>query len=381
MPPTDPADPTSPADPIPPTGPADPTPPTEERSPRQAGEPIRVVAYDPRWPERFAAEAALLEEAIGPWVISGIHHIGSTAVPGLDAKPIIDILAGVRSLEQAKACFDPLAGLEYLYAPYLSDEMHWFCKPSPDRRTHHLHLVPIGSRRYRDELAFRNRLRANPQIAGDYAALKHSLAERFRDDREAYTEGKSDFVRTVLAAPDVDGGSGVTDVRRATREDVEAIAGIHVRSWQAAYRGILPDELLDSLSVSEQATSWRVLVGSGEEHRRTLVAESGGELAGFCSVATRSRDADADDETAEIGALYVDPDNWRRGVGTALLTSALEELSQAGLHDVVLWVLPENRAALAFYAGFGFRIEEGVEKREERSGRPVIRLRAAVAQG
>ena len=156
------------------------------------------MPYDPTWPARFEQERAALEDAIGEWIVGGIHHVGSTAVPGLDAKPIIDILAGVRDLEESRACFEPLAQLGYMYAPYLPDEMHWFCKPHPSRRTHHLHLVPTGSNRYRDELAFRDRLRSDPEVAAEYAALKHTLAERHRDDREAYTEAKGAFVRAVL---------------------------------------------------------------------------------------------------------------------------------------------------------------------------------------
>ena len=124
--------------------------------------------------------------------------MGSTAVPGLDAKPIIDILAGVRDLETARACFEPLAGLDYLYAPYLPEEMHWFCKPHPAHRTHHLHLVPVDSRRYRDELSFRDRLRADHQLAADYAALKHRLAKHHHADREAYTDAKAAFIRAAL---------------------------------------------------------------------------------------------------------------------------------------------------------------------------------------
>lgn len=162
-------------------------------------EPICLVPPDPSWPAQFELERASLAEAIGGWVEGGIHHVGSTAVPGLEAKPIIDIMVGVRGLEASRGCFEPLADLGYLYAPYLPDEMHWFCKPDPARRTHHLHLVPNGSRRYRDELAFRDRLRADPRLAADYAALKHRLAERHRDDREAYTEGKTKFLQQVLA--------------------------------------------------------------------------------------------------------------------------------------------------------------------------------------
>jgi GrpB-like predicted nucleotidyltransferase (UPF0157 family) len=76
--------------------------------------------------------------------------------------------------------------------------MHWFCKPRPERRTHHLHLVPAGSRRYAEELSFRDLLRADPGAAERYAKLKRDLANRFPEDREAYTEAKTDFIREVL---------------------------------------------------------------------------------------------------------------------------------------------------------------------------------------
>lgn len=129
-------------------------------------EPIRLAPYDSSWPDRFAGERAALEGPIGPWATGGIHHVGSTAVPGLEAKPIIDILVGVDSLEASRACFDPLAELDYLYAPYRDDEMHWFCKPHPSRRTHHLHLVPT-------------RLAAIPRRAG----IPRQAASLSRDGR------------------------------------------------------------------------------------------------------------------------------------------------------------------------------------------------------
>ncbi len=161
-------------------------------------EPIRVVAYDPQWAERFGRERELLAETIGPWVMGGIHHVGSTAVSGLNAKPTVDVLIGVADLESSRECFEPLAGAGYLHAPYRPQEMHWFCKPSPGRREFHLHLVPTGSARFRDELAFRDRLRMDAELRHEYAELKRSLAARFRNDREGYTDGKSDFVARVL---------------------------------------------------------------------------------------------------------------------------------------------------------------------------------------
>jgi GrpB-like predicted nucleotidyltransferase (UPF0157 family) len=165
----------------------------------QEDEPIRIVAYDPGWPAMFERERVLLEPAIGALAVGGIHHVGSTAVTGLDAKPIVDILVGVESLLAARACFEPLAELDYLYAPYRVEEMHWFCKPDPIRRTHHLHLVPADSPRFRNELDFRDRLRESSELATEYTALKRGLANRFPRDREAYTEGKATFIAGAIA--------------------------------------------------------------------------------------------------------------------------------------------------------------------------------------
>lgn len=170
------------------------------------------------------------------------------------------------------------------------------------------------------------------------------------------------------------------EVRRAKPDDVAEIAAIHVRSWQAAYKGILPDNLLAGLSVKEREESWRRLLSGNEHHWLNLIAEETAGVLGFCAVTTPSWDASAGEQLAEVGALYVDPDRWREGIGSSLLRAALAELKENGWSEAVLWVLPENRGALDFYARFGFRVEEGVEKREERSGRPVIRLRAPVGR-
>ena len=161
-------------------------------------EPVRLAEYDPEWPVRFEAERASLEAVLGPGITGGIHHVGSTAVPGLAAKPIIDILAGVEDLDTARSYIEPLRALDYVHAPYRPAEMAWFCKPHPARRTHHLHLVPTGSTRYRAELAFRDYLRAHPDTAAEYLALKRKLAGEFERDREAYTRAKAEFVARVV---------------------------------------------------------------------------------------------------------------------------------------------------------------------------------------
>lgn len=165
--------------------------------PADAG--VRLVTYDAAWPQRFARERVMLLALLGSQLRGGVHHVGSTAVPGLAAKPTIDIMAGVGSLEESRACFAPLAEVEYQYAPYRIDEMHWFCKPDPARRAFHLHLVPHESRRFAATIAFRDALRSDPVLAAEYAALKQRLAECFAEDREAYTAAKADFVLAASA--------------------------------------------------------------------------------------------------------------------------------------------------------------------------------------
>lgn len=159
---------------------------------------VRIVAYDPAWPGEFEAEKALLKPVLASWLAGDIHHVGSTSVAGLGAKPVIDILAEVRSLAESRAAIEPLQALSYWWAPYQEQHMNWFCKPSAEERTHHLHLLVPGSQRWREELAFRDALRAEPETAGAYEELKRQLSQVYATDREAYTRAKSDFIRGVL---------------------------------------------------------------------------------------------------------------------------------------------------------------------------------------
>ena len=167
--------------------------------PAQPEEPVRLVPYDPSWPKRFDLERRALGELLQPWLSGPIEHVGSTAVPGLLAKPVIDIMAAVESLPASRPAIAALVLVGWVHFPYREDVMHWFCKPSPAFRTHHLHLVPFESRLWRDRLAFRNLLRRDSTVAAEYAELKRELAGRYEFDREAYTEAKGPFVKRVLS--------------------------------------------------------------------------------------------------------------------------------------------------------------------------------------
>jgi GrpB-like predicted nucleotidyltransferase (UPF0157 family) len=124
--------------------------------------PVEIVPYDASWPDQFTQEAAFLQRALAPWLAGPIEHIGSTAIPGLAAKPVIDIMAGVDTLDASRPAIATLTDLGYCYFPYRPDSEHWFCKPSPAFRTHHLHLVRVESSQWREALAFRDYQRTHP---------------------------------------------------------------------------------------------------------------------------------------------------------------------------------------------------------------------------
>lgn len=159
---------------------------------------IAIIEYNIAWPTRFLAERAVLQVALAEWLVGDIEHIGSTSVVGLAAKPVIDIMAPVTSLEASRGAIAAAESVGYCFYPYKPDQMHWFCKPSPEVRTHHLHLVPLSSRRWHEQIAFRDALRQNPALAQEYAALKRRLAQDFANDREAYTEAKAPFIQNVI---------------------------------------------------------------------------------------------------------------------------------------------------------------------------------------
>ena len=160
--------------------------------------PVVISEYNPRWPIMYEEEKALILAAIARWVVA-IEHVGSTSVPGLAAKPIIDIMVGVRSLDDAQHCIEPLAAIGYIYQPPEVDgipERRFFNK-GPQDSHRHLHMAELGSDFWQCHLLFRDYLRSHPDAARQYEALKRELAARFGADRQGYTNAKTDFIRSI----------------------------------------------------------------------------------------------------------------------------------------------------------------------------------------
>jgi 2-amino-4-hydroxy-6-hydroxymethyldihydropteridine diphosphokinase len=169
-----------------------------EINPTLVADAVILVGYDPAWPAAFAAEEARLREALGPAAVR-IDHVGSTAVPGLMAKAIIDIQVSVRNVGDEPAYRVPLERLGYAYVPDPRFPTYpFFRHPAEGPRRHHLHVAQAGSPEEQEHLVFRDRLRADPVIASLYRDLKRDLARRFFADRTAYSSSKGPFVHDVL---------------------------------------------------------------------------------------------------------------------------------------------------------------------------------------
>lgn len=162
------------------------------------------------------------------------------------------------------------------------------------------------------------------------------------------------------------------DIRRAALEDARSIAEIHVRAWQEAYRGIVPEEYLRSLSIEEREIRWRDILRTSSAD--TWIAEDAGRVLGWMSLGS-SRDADAAPDTGELWAIYVAPEAWRSGVGKALWQHAEAELRRAEFESVTLWVLAENQRAQRFYESLGFSVDPGHEQTLERGGARLLEIR------
>lgn len=167
------------------------------------GDEVVVVAYDASWPSKFDQAKARVCELLGARAL-GVEHIGSTSVPGLSAKPVIDLLVGTESLAQADDCVPLLVADGWDFPPEVNSKIEgrrFLRKLDGGVRTHHLHVVVYRGELWNEYIHFRDKLRRHDELAHEYEELKRTLAEKYRDQRERYTSSKTDFVARVLGLP------------------------------------------------------------------------------------------------------------------------------------------------------------------------------------
>lgn len=168
---------------------------------------VLLRPYDLRWPGQFEQASGEIRRALGSAILD-VQHVGSTAIPGLCAKPILDILVSIPNFEQGVELVPALNNLGYEFRPAEEiPDRHYFRRREGTRRTHHLSLAEPTSRYHTVTLAFRNALLRHPELAAEYAVLKQQLAAKYPTNRESYINGKSKFVERVLAAAGMGDGA------------------------------------------------------------------------------------------------------------------------------------------------------------------------------
>jgi len=167
-------------------------------------------------------------------------------------------------------------------------------------------------------------------------------------------------------------------IRRAELSDAKGIAAVHVAAWRVAYRGLLPDDVLDRLSIEDSAKRWWERIAKPWGH--IFVAEQEGHIVGFAACGS-SQDEDIDREkVGEIYVIYVHPEQWRQGYGAAFVGEAAECLREDGFEEIILWVLRGNQGAIRFYEAAGFEADGASKVKQRADGleMPIVRYRRRI---
>jgi len=306
---------------------------------------VRLAPHQPRWKQVFekaktdilqAAARAVRERYIvyDHEIIADIQHIGSTAVPGICAKPIIDIGLAVTRFEEGYALVKPLEGIGYAYRGESGmPGKHYFDYYGGELCTLHLHVSELGSPVWRDHILFRDYLLRHPDTAVQYEQLKLELAEKYRTERENYIEGKSDFIRRVLALARAE-EAGQPEQGAVTIRYTDRLEGIDAGMLRGFFAGWphppTPETFLRLLRSSDAV--W------------LAIDDEAGRVAGFISALTDHV------LTAFIPLLEVLPEYRRRGIGHQLVKKMTDSLNHLYSLDLVC-----DEDLVGFYAGMGFK--------------------------
>jgi len=166
-------------------------------SEQKSNDDVVIVDYDPLWPAAYRFEATLIAHALADVYVE-MHHVGSTSIPGLGAKPTIDILVVVAQFAPVEEYIRRLTPIGYQHVSHEDDAIRLFFRKGM-AHSHHLHIVEHGAWEYRRHLLFRDYLRTHPETAQEYERLKRQLADQFGEERARYTASKADFIRSVIA--------------------------------------------------------------------------------------------------------------------------------------------------------------------------------------
>lgn len=315
------------------------------------GKPVTVLPYDPRWPEEFEKIRAGLDRALAalsPSPPYRIEHVGSTSVPGLAAKPVIDLDLVIPSMRDFDCVKNALENAGYRHEGDLGIPGREAFKydGKPELMKHHLYVCPADSPELSRHLTFRDRLRSHPDEAAEYGRIKTEAAAAFPDDMDAYIEAKSPFIETLYRRCGL-----LPPIRPACSADDWRIAEILVFCYRLNFYPIFRD---DGFYFGEMRVDLirEALAGDPGFPGRFLVYDDGA-VKGYCET-----------DGAELKKLFVEPCCQNAGIGASLLDAAVRERGVT-----TLWALEKNTRAVRFYERYGFaptgewKYEDGTEER------------------
>jgi L-amino acid N-acyltransferase YncA/GrpB-like predicted nucleotidyltransferase (UPF0157 family) len=324
----------------------------EERIQRAVQEEISIESYNPDWPKMFEQEKHHLLACLPKDLVKRIEHFGSTAIPDLSAKPIIDILIEVVSVEETKSVIVPILtaqGYEYFWRPTVGNDgppfYAWFIKrDARGKRTHHLHLVEKNFEHW-ERLLFRDYLIEHPRLKREYQLLKMRLGEKFPNDRVAYTGAKTDFIRTITqAAKDYYHTIKSLVIRTAAESDIPAITEIYneaVLTTTATFD-------TEPKNIADRREWFR----SHDVRHPIWVAELDGTVVGWISLSPWS-DRAAYNDTGET-SFYVTSEHRGKGIGNALLRMLVQEAQRLRYHTLIARIAGESDVSLHVHKKFDF---------------------------
>jgi L-amino acid N-acyltransferase YncA/GrpB-like predicted nucleotidyltransferase (UPF0157 family) len=324
----------------------------KERVQQAVQEEIVIVPYNPDWPMTFEVEKKHLFACLPHELIKRIEHFGSTSIPNVSAKPIVDILVEVTSLEETKRFVVPILtaqGYDYFWRPTYGEDgppfYAWFIKRDVRGiRTHHIHMVE-GNFEHWDRLFFRDYLTEHPCLAQEYQQLKLFSAKKFPNDRVTYTAAKTEFMeKTTRLAKEYYHMKNSLVTRKATLSDLDAITDIYneaVLTTTATFD-------TEPKSISERLQWFH----SHDERHPIWAAELDGKVVGWISLSKWS-ERQAYHDTGET-SFYVKSEYRGKGIGTALMQTLIQEAQQLHYHTIIARIAGESDVSLHVHTKFNF---------------------------
>lgn len=302
----------------------------------------QIAPYDPEWPDCFQKEAVRLKSVFGSGRFE-IHHIGSTAVPGLAAKPEIDILAVYHEVEISPSTEQQLKDLGYRRGGDLTPGHHFFKRDVDGVRTHKLHVIKASHPKIAHLLTFRDTLRANNALRSQYEQLKLRLERENTSGIREYLDGKEPFIDAIVAGGSVHhvaNGLATTTVDVAVEAADQAEIDKLLALSDAVAARLYPGEFRRPITGNALADTEAIM----------FVARNEAGLALSCAALL-----DLGNGAAELKRMIVDPEHTGKGVGRSLLRAILQEARERGISTILLEVGIHNVAARRLYEQVGFR--------------------------